>query len=119
MATVNCVTDFTSEHKKYTWSGIATGDTVNEYVLGFQGYYNLTVSGTFAGGTTAKFLIGPETGPTKSLSTDNSGAGTEWSTTAETCTFLIGPIAAGTYAKPSVSSGSGDSVTFTISYAGE
>lgn len=106
-----------SEHKLYRWTGIVTGDTVTEDVIHLEGKYNLTISGTFAGGTVAKLLMGPETGPTKSITTDS--AGTEFSTTAALGTLVIGPIAAGTYVKPSVASGSGDSVTFTLAYAGE
>ena len=116
MATVAFAPD---ENHGGTWTGIVTGDTVTETRVTRNGYYNLTVSGTFAGGTVAKLLVGPTTGPTKSLPTDNTGAGTEWSTTAATCTFLIGPLAAGTYVKPSVASGSADAVTFTLAYAGE
>lgn len=119
MATVENKNNLTSDDKNLIWEGIVTGDTVTEDVLKFTGFYNLTVSGTFAGGTVAKLLVGPTTGPTKSLPTDNTGAGTEWSTTAATCTFLIGPLAAGTYVKPSVASGSADAVTFTLAYAGE
>lgn len=46
-----------------------------------------------------------------------SGGGAS-SGTAASPTMLIGPIAAGTYVKPSVASGSADSVTFTLSHAG-
>jgi hypothetical protein len=117
MATVNPVIGSATPSLK--WTGIVTGDTVTEAQFAAQGRYNLTISGTFAGGTVAKLLVGPTTGPTKSLPTDNTGAGTEWSTTAVTCTFVIGPLAAGTYVKPSVASGASDSVTFTLAYAGE
>lgn len=119
MATVSRDLIF-SNHKLYKWTGIVTGDTVVEDVIHLEGKYNLTISGTFAGGTVAKLLMGPETGPTKSLSlVDSAGTVTEWSTTAAIGPIVIGPIAAGMYVKPSVASGSADSVTFTLAYAGE
>jgi len=114
MTTVNpVVTGGAGRRLKFVWSNVATGDTVTEQELPVGGFYNLAITGTFAGGTVAKFLAGLSTGPTKSIPTDASG--TEFSTTSATSTFVIGPIAGGTFVKPSVSSGSSDSVTFTLS----
>lgn len=101
------------------WSGIVTGDTVTESNIPKRGQYTLTISGTFAGGTVAKLLLGPTTGPTKSISlVDSAGVVTEWSTLATIGPIIIGPIPEGMFVKPSVASGSADSVTFTLAWAG-
>jgi hypothetical protein len=103
------------------WSGIVTGDTVTEANIPKRGRYALTISGTFAGGTVAKLLMGPVTGPTKSIQFFDTATATpiEVSFTAAMGPIIIGPIPEGMFVKPSVASGAADSVTFTLAYAGE
>ncbi len=116
MATVANKFMNTGNKTEYQWDGIVTGDTVTEDKLSLSGQYRLHVYGTFNGGTTAKFLVGSSTGPTKSISTDATG--TEWSVTAAGASFVV-DLAAGDYVKPSVASGSADAVTFNLRYIGE
>lgn len=116
MATVSNKFSGTGNNQEFVWSPVATGDTVVEDTIKIPGKYSFAVGGTFANGSTAKLLVGPSSGPTKSISTD--AAGTEWTSTAVTSCFLVGPFAAGTVIKPSNTGGSADGVSFYLRYIG-
>ena len=117
MSQVECSPDFgTGIRHLLVWRNVSTAGGAEEKELPESGFYNLSVHGTF-GNATARFLAGFVSGPTRSFPVD--AAGTEWSATAPTGPFLVGPLAKGMIVRPSLSGGTGDSVTFTLAYAGK
>lgn len=94
---------------RVTWAGMVTGDTITAYSAPSATRASLQATGTFAGGTVI--------GITASLDGTNFAAVTDTLGTAITgltAAFLVEIGAAATDYKPTIGSGTSDSVTVTL-----
>lgn len=94
-----------------TWANMTTGDTANpHFVQGRPALVSVQANGTFSGGTSVK-LQGSVTGATYS-NASTSALGN----LAFTASGASGVLEAYPYWKPTIASGSSDSVTVSMSY---
>lgn len=94
-----------------TWTGIATGDTINSDLPGSldPAFGAVQISGTFGGATVT--LTGSNDGTTFSTLKDKTGTAISM-TSAGAAEFSTAMV----YIKPGISGGTGDSVDVVVSF---
>jgi hypothetical protein len=112
MSTVTATTAVFYDHITYTWAGMVTGDTITaQQIPGNCGDRAVQFSGTFAGGTSVSLtgsLIAGGAGTYATLTDPQGNAITKTATGLEQVTELTD------WVKPTIASGSADSVTCTL-----
>jgi len=97
-----------------TWTGIVTGDTIVTHIVDrAPALISVQATGTFNGGT----VVGLQTsndGTNFVNVVDSDGV----SVSAKTAAFLSNVVTSGVEYKPTVGSGSADSITITLAYWG-